>query len=219
MAKPAEIPGAGYDLPPAVEGDESHEEEEPGSEVGPKRPRAKGGGRGRGRTVRRRPAGRAAAAVPAAAAAAAVPPGGVLKEEEEEKKEDVKAEEEKGESVDSPMLEDQDRDQEREVASGSVGPPVIITPRSGHGTEWTLVCRTTASDRSQVLCVSQKQLDDHACTLSPLKMCEAIAAVVSPTLEQAVGPVSGAKWVKDVRELCCASRDRMLAEALSSKPA
>lgn len=71
----------------------------------------------------------------------------------------------------------------------------------------------------KVMCVSPASLSSAGCGLSPLKVCELVAAKVAPLLGDLEGPVRGQAYVQDIRGLCSAAKDVILAEAAASTSA
>ena len=90
------------------------------------------------------------------------------------------------------------------AASSTSTRPVELVTRAGHGTEWTLIVRTSGADKAQVLTCSTKMISDNLCDkMTPLLLYEAVAVVVRPNLEGVVGPVAKADLGVKHPQLVC----------------
>ena len=88
---------------------------------------------------------------------------------------------------------------------------VKIVCRAGHNGEWTLAMVTKGADKAQICCVTPSVCTDTSYT--PLTLVEAILKSISDHVRDVEGPVRGALFLPQVRELCQSTKDRLLAEA------
>ena len=98
------------------------------------------------------------------------------------------------------------------------GVPLSVVVKAGHRNEWTVVLRSTSADRVQILCVSPETISRSGAaeSLTPLHVCEQVAALVMDAVKDSNGPCKGQHYLSMIRELASAARERILAESAES---
>ena len=95
------------------------------------------------------------------------------------------------------------------------GPPATMMCRAGHKSEWTLILKTTNKDKAQI-CSAGLGICENS-SFTPLRLMEAVLETTKEALGDIRGPVRGSTFLDEVRTLCQATRDRILAEDSAAK--
>ena len=94
--------------------------------------------------------------------------------------------------------------------AGGEEPLATIVLRAGHKAEWTLILKTTNQDKAQICCARPSLCVGSSYT--PLRLMEGVMDHTILALGELRGRVRGSPYLDEVRTLCLATRNRILAE-------